>query len=92
MLSFKSPQGWEIPQDAQPGKPFSAVGTFMMDEDGTITLTEIDGSPIEAPEMEEEGEEEEGEEEEVEVEEEETEPGMTDIDAAMARAAKMGVM
>jgi hypothetical protein len=87
MLSFKSPQGWEIPQDAQPGKPFSAVGTFMMDEDGTITLTEIDGSPIEAPEMEEEGEE-----EEVEVEEEETEPGMTDIDAAMARAAKMGVM
>ena len=59
----------------------------MMDEDGTITLTEIDGSPIEAPEMEEEGEE-----EEVEVEEEETEPGMTDIDAAMARAAKMGVM
>lgn len=87
MLSFKSPQGWEIPQDAQPGKPFSAVGTFMMDEDGTITLTEIDGSPIEAPEMEKEGEE-----EEVEVEEEETEPGMTDIDAAMARAAKMGVM
>lgn len=87
MLSFKSPQGWEIPQDAQPGKPFSAVGTFMMDEDGTITLTEIDGSPIEAPEMEEEGEG-----EEVEVEEEETEPGMTDIDAAMARAAKMGVM
>ena len=87
MLSFKSPQGWEIPQDAQPGKPFSAVGTFMMDEDGTITLTEIDGSPIEAPEMEEEGEE-----EEVEVEEEETAPGMTDIDADMARAAKMGVM
>ena len=87
MLSFKSPQGWEIPQDAQPGKPFSAVGTFMMDEDGTITLTEIDGSPIEAPEMEEEGEE-----EEVEIEEEETEPGMTDIDAAMARAAKVGVM
>ena len=56
-----------------------------MDEDGTITLTEIDGSPIEAPEMEEE-------EETVEVEEEETEPGMTDIDAAMARAAKMAAM
>lgn len=55
-----------------------------MDEDGTITLTEIDGSPIEAPEMEEE--------ETVEVEEEATEPGMTDIDAAMARAAKMGAM
>jgi hypothetical protein len=86
MLSFKSPSGWEVPQDAQPGKPFSAVGTFTMDEDGTITLTEIDGSPIEAPEMEEE------EEETVEVEEEETEPGMTDIDAAMARAAKMGAM
>ena len=87
MLSFKSPSGWEIPQDAQPGKPFSAVGTFTMDEDGTITLTEIDGSPIEAPEMEEE-------EETVEVEEEgePTEPGMTDIDAAMARAAKMGAM
>lgn len=86
MLSFKSPSGWEIPQDAQPGKPFSAVGTFTMDEDGTITLTEIDGSPIEAPEMEEE------ETVEVEEEGETTEPGMTDIDAAMARAAKMGAM
>ena len=48
----------------------------MMDEDGTITLTEIDGSPIEAPEMEEEGEEEDEEDEE-DKDEEEDEYGMT---------------
>ena len=76
MLTFQSPKGWEIPQDAQPGKPFSAVGTFTIDDEGNITLIEIDGSPIEAPEVEME----------VEEEGEESEPGMTSIDAAMKRA------
>ena len=51
------PEGWEMPQDATPGQPFQAVGTFMMDEGGNITLMEIDGAPIEGyeePEMEDE--------------------------------------
>ena len=86
MLTFKAPSGWEIPQDAQPGKPFSAVGTFTVDEDGNVTLTEIDGSAIEAPEMEMEMEvEEEGEESEA------PEAGMTDIESAMKRAEEMGL-
>jgi hypothetical protein len=83
MLTFQSPKGWEIPQDAQPGKPFSAVGTFTIDDEGNITLVEIDGSPIEAPEMEMEME--------VEEEGEMPESGMTDIDAAMKRAEEMGL-
>lgn len=82
MLTFQSPEGWEIPQDAQPGKPFSAVGTFTIDENGAITLIEIDGSPIETPEVEME----------VEVEGEEMpEAGMTDIESAMKRAEEMGL-
>ena len=83
MLTFKAPSGWEIPQDAQPGKPFSAVGTFTVDEDGNVTLTEIDGSAIEAPEMEMEME--------VEEEGEAPEAGMTDIESAMKRAEEMGL-
>ena len=83
MLTFKAPKGWEIPQDAQPGKPFSAVGTFTVDDDGNVTLTEIDGSAIEAPEMEIEME--------VEEEGETPEAGMTDIESAMKRAEEMGL-
>lgn len=83
MLTFKAPQGWEIPQDAQPGKPFSAVGTFTVDDYGNVTLTEIDGSAIEAPEMEMEME--------VEEEGEAPEAGMTDIESAMKRAEEMGL-
>lgn len=48
-----------MPQDATPGQPFQAVGTFMMDDGGNITLMEIDGAPIEGyeePEMEDEAE------------------------------------
>jgi len=56
MPNFAKPEGFELPQDAQPGQPFQAVGTFVMDEGGNLTLMEIDGSPIEGyeePEMEE---------------------------------------
>lgn len=44
-----------MPTDAQPGQPFQAVGTFMMDREGGLTLMEIDGAPI--PGYEEAGEE-----------------------------------
>ena len=82
MPSFKAPEGWEMPTDSKPGEPFQAVGTFTADEDGKITMTEIDGTPIE------------GYEEEVEVEEvpEKPEAGETDIDMAMKRAAKIGAL
>ena len=73
-----------MPTDSKPGEPFQAVGTFTMGEDGSLTMTEIDGTPIE-------GYEEEGEEVEVD-EEEEMEPGETGIDSMMKRAAKMGAL
>ena len=83
MPKFTAPKGWEMPTDSKPGEPFKAVGTFMMGEDGSLTLTEIDDSPIEGYEEEET--------EEVEVEEE-TEPGETGIESMMKRAAKMGAL
>ena len=71
-----------MPTDSKPGEPFKAVGTFMMGEDGSLTLTEIDDSPIEGYEEETE---------EVEVEEK-PEPGETGIDSMMKRAEKMGAL
>jgi hypothetical protein len=84
MPSFTAPKGWEMPTDSKPGEPFQAVGTFTMGEDGSLTMTEIDGTPIE-------GYEEETEEVE-ETPKEEMEPGETGIDSMMKRAAKMGAL
>lgn len=85
-LTFQSPEGWQMPEDATPGQPFQALGTFMADEDGNITLTEIDGTAISIPEME--GEEEGGE---VEIEMKIPEKEESDEEAMMGRAKKMGV-
>ena len=85
-LTFQSPEGWQMPEDATPGQPFQALGTFMADEDGNITLTEIDGTAISAPEMEDE---EEGGEVEIEMKLPEKEE--SDEEAMMGRAKKMGV-
>lgn len=76
MPSFVAPEGWEIPADAVPGTPFQAVGTFTMDEEGNITITEIDGSPIA------------GYEEEVEAAPE----GETEMEAMMGRAQQAGML
>jgi hypothetical protein len=93
MPSFKTPEGWEMPTDATPGQPFQAVGTFVADEAGNLTLMEIDGSPIEGyeePEME-------GEETEIEIEvggkkkPAKNEEGMTGPEEMMMRAQKAGL-
>ncbi len=83
-LSFTSPDGWQMPEDAMPGQPFQAVGTFLADEDGNITLTAIDGTEIPAMDMEDE-------ESEMEVEIEMPEKEVDDDEAMMARAKKAGV-
>ena len=93
MPSFAKPEGWEMPQDATPGQPFQAVGTFMMDEGGNITLMEIDGAPIEGyeePEMEDEAK--------IEIEiggdkkkSAKNEDGMTAPEEMMMRAQKAGL-
>jgi hypothetical protein len=84
-LSFTSPEGWQMPEDATPGQPFQAVGTFLADEDGNITLTAIDGTEI--PVMEDEEMEDEGMEIEVTMPEKE----MSEEEDMMDRAKKMGV-
>jgi hypothetical protein len=84
-LSFTSPEGWQMPEDATPGQPFQAVGTFLADEDGNLTLTAIDGTEI--PVMEDEEMEDEGVEVEVTMPEEE----MSEEEDMMDRAKKMGV-
>jgi hypothetical protein len=86
-LSFPSPEGWQMPEDATPGQPFQALGTFMADENGNITLTEIDGTEIAMPEddMEED-------ESEVEIEMKTPEKEMGEDEAMMERAKKAGIM
>lgn len=74
-----------MPEDATPGQPFQAVGTFLADEDGNLTLTAIDGTEI--PMMEEDDMEEEGVEVEVTMPEKE----MSEEEDMMDRAKKMGV-
>ncbi len=86
-----------MPTDATPGQPFQAVGTFVADEAGNLTLMEVDGSPIEGyeePEMEME-EESEGPEIEIEVggkkKPAKNEEGMTGPEEMMMRAQKAGL-
>ncbi len=76
-----------MPEDATPGQPFQAVGTFLADEDGNITLTAIDGTEI--PVMEDD--EMEMEDEGVEVEVTMPEKEMSEEEDMMDRAKKMGV-
>lgn len=76
-----------MPEDATPGQPFQAVGTFLADEDGNITLTAIDGTEI--PVMEDD--EMEMENEGVEVEVTMPEKEMSEEEDMMDRAKKMGV-
>jgi len=86
-LSFTSPEGWQMPEDATPGQPFQAVGTFLADEDGNLTLTAIDGTEIPMMEDDEMEMEDEGMEIEVTMPEKE----MSEEEDMMDRAKKMGV-
>lgn len=83
-LSFTSPDGWQMPEDATPGQPFQAVGTFLADEDGNITLTAIDGTEIAMEDGEDEGAE-------MEVEMKIPEKEVSDEEEMMGRAKKMGI-
>lgn len=76
-----------MPEDATPGQPFQAVGTFLADEDGNLTLTAIDGTEIPVMEDDEMEMEDEGVEVEVTIPEKE----MSEEEDMMDRAKKMGV-
>jgi hypothetical protein len=49
-MKIPLPQGYEVPDNAQPGEPFEVVATLEMEEDGTFELKAIDGMKIEEQE------------------------------------------
>lgn len=83
-LSFTAPEGWQMPEDAMPGQPFTSVGTFIADEGGNITLTAIDGTEIAMDDGEDE-------EAAMEVEMKIPEKEVDDDEAMMQRAKKAGI-
>lgn len=55
-ISFPMPEGFQAPEDSQPGKPFEVMATVMMTEDGMLALSAIDGAPVAAESEESESE------------------------------------
>jgi len=45
-IEFKAPEGFVVPEDVEPGKPFEAMATLRQKEDGTLCLEAIDGAPL----------------------------------------------
>lgn len=52
MLTFPIPEGFEMPPDAEVGGEFEIVARVKDNEDGTLTITAIDGAEIEMEEEE----------------------------------------
>jgi hypothetical protein len=61
MMQITLPKGYELPEGAKPGEPFDAVASILLNEDGTFTLSAIDGMELasEEAEMEEDEDQEE---------------------------------
>jgi len=55
-ISFKAPQGFAAPEDAEPGKPFDVLASVTLSDDGTLSLTAVDGIELSEAEAEEETE------------------------------------
>jgi hypothetical protein len=45
-MKLTIPDGFELPPETEEGGEFTVVATFKDNEDGTITLLEIDGAKI----------------------------------------------
>ncbi len=56
-MKISLPEGFEIPENAVPGKPFEVVATIVRKEDGSFDLVAIDGIEIEESSESEENEE-----------------------------------
>jgi hypothetical protein len=48
------PEGMELPPDIEPGGTFEALATVALNDDGTLSIKELDGNPL--PDYEEEKE------------------------------------
>jgi hypothetical protein len=45
-VEFPLPQGFQVPQDVEPGQTFDAVASLKLAEDGSAELVSLDGIPI----------------------------------------------
>jgi hypothetical protein len=52
MMQITLPKGYELPEGAKPGEPFDAVASILLNEDGTFTLSAIDGMELASEEAE----------------------------------------
>lgn len=51
-IEFKLPEGFQVPDQTEPGQSFDAVATISVGEDGTAQLLALDGLPVEGGEAE----------------------------------------
>lgn len=56
-MKITLPEGFEIPQNTRPGEPFESVAVITPSEDGSFSLSSLDGvALVEEEEMEDETE------------------------------------
>lgn len=51
-VEFDLPEGFQVPDDTEPGESFDAVATLSVGEDGKAQLLALDGLPVEGGEEE----------------------------------------
>jgi hypothetical protein len=66
-MKIMLPEGFQIPENTRAGDPFEAVAVITPSEDGSFTLSSLDGVALAEEEEEEEGEDMEMEAPEAEV-------------------------
>lgn len=55
-MKITLPEGFQMPDTARPGEPFEVVATIMPSEDGTFSLSALDGMALAEEEAEEDEE------------------------------------
>lgn len=51
-IEFDLPDGFQVPDDTEPGESFDAVATLSVGDDGKAKLLALDGLPVEGGEEE----------------------------------------
>ncbi len=47
------PEGFALPENAEPGKPFEVLATLKQDDSGMLVLLELDGTPVSSKDADE---------------------------------------
>jgi hypothetical protein len=48
-IKFPAPEGFSVPEDSDPTKPFEVMASVTLGEDGMLSLSAIDGAPVSIP-------------------------------------------